>query len=430
MLADGYVWHSQSESKKITMSSSSSSSIPLWETDLVWYSPIPAYSLFTTPGINYTTTGMQTCSDTQLRWAMSWVVNECRKGGTITSKSIWERYLTTLPSSYPATDPRYEFVITFTAESTFTSATDKYDNRGLHKHPAPQQHPGMPSLMSESQLTSNLETSIKDITDMRHPGPGPQADIGPSSQHSQMSQNQYSTPPRQTPAQPQPSTHKTDPVWYQKSCIKCDWQSIGSHNPAAYAGAVSDYESHKKEAHPEGREDTSEFSKYSKESFDYIEATKLRDVEACKDDGVSNLAPARFYRAPYDWKKSQLAIPLEQTPICTVGDFEPFGIIINNRRLIRDCHSRGCKSHKLRDFSDANLRTVPSHQDTVVGLERGSSGSFITKKAYKELNGIREAIKAALNYMDLMRQLHPLDSGPQILFKVRFFFLKNPHTCL
>ena len=107
---------------------------------------------------------MQICSDTQLRWAMSWVVNECRKGGTITSKSDWDKYLTTLPSSYPATDPRYEFVITFTAEPAFTSATDKDDNSGSH------QHPGMPSLMSAAQLSSNLETTIKDITDMRHPG--------------------------------------------------------------------------------------------------------------------------------------------------------------------------------------------------------------------------------------------------------------------
>ena len=169
VLADGYVWHSQSESKKITMSSSSSSSIPLWETDLVWYSPIPAYSLFTTPGINYTTTGMQTCSDTQLRWAMSWVVNECRKGGTITSKSIWEKYLTTLPSSYPATDPRYEFVIIFTAEPTFTSATGRTSSYN-HGQASPPNQPKYNahsretiSVVRKGKLISITKPSKKDL---------------------------------------------------------------------------------------------------------------------------------------------------------------------------------------------------------------------------------------------------------------------------
>ena len=170
VLDDGYVWHSQSESKKITMSSSSSSSISLWETDLVWYSPLPAYSLFTTPGINYTTTSMQICSDTQLRWAMSWVVNECRKGGTITTKSEWEKYLSTLPSTYPATDPRYEFVITFTAEPVFTSAIGRTSSYN-HGQASPPNQPKYNdqsrktmSVVRKGKIVSITKPSKKDLT--------------------------------------------------------------------------------------------------------------------------------------------------------------------------------------------------------------------------------------------------------------------------
>ena len=61
------------------------------------------------------------------------------------------------------------------------------------------------------------------------------------------------------------------------------------------------------------------------------------------------------------WKNSQLAIPLEQSPVCSLGDFEPFGLEVNNRKLIRDLHSLGFKSPKLSDFSDVNLKGMIIH---------------------------------------------------------------------
>ena len=123
------------------------------------------------------------------------------------------------------------------------------------------------------------------------------------------------------------------------------------------------------------------------------------------------------------WKNSQLAIPLTQSPVCGVGDFEPFGIEVNNRKLVKDIHYLGCKSLKLSDFSDVNLRLVPSQQDTFVGLEKGGTGRIYTKKVLKEISNVKESIKAVSNYAELMRMIHPLYSGPQILFKVRPIFL-------
>ena len=103
-----------------------------------------------------------------------------------------------------------------------------------------------------------------------------------------------------------------------------------------------------------------------------------------------------------------------------MGDFEPFGIEVNNRPLLRDLHNRGHKSLKLKSFTDANLTVVPNMQDNVLGFEKGNNGRLFTSKAWKEISSTKDAIKAALNYMELYRSIHPLDSGPQILFKVMF----------
>ena len=93
-----------------------------------------------------------------------------------------------------------------------------------------------------------------------------------------------------------------------------------------------------------------------------------------------------------------------------------------DRKLLKDIHYLGCKSLKLSDFSDVNLRLVPSQQDTFVGLEKGHSGRIFTKKVLKEISNVKESIKAVSNYAELMRMIHPLYSGPPILFKVRLLF--------
>ena len=91
-------------------------------------------------------------------------------------------------------------------------------------------------------------------------------------------------------------------------------------------------------SHTEQKEDKS--SSYCKESEEYRKATQLVDIPATQDDCHLNLSPVRFLRAPLSWKNSQLQLPVEQLPVCTFGDFEPFGIEINNRGLLKDLHNR------------------------------------------------------------------------------------------
>jgi hypothetical protein len=232
---------------------------------------------------------------------------------------------------------------------------------------------GMPTAVAEDSLRFNVTAATADMNSMRHQGPQP----GPGGSHqpflvdTQPPQQSFSTG-YQTPTVPvisaqtpssvhQPSPGMTlAPTVYIKYCNKCSWHSIPTTDGAAYSGAVSDLESHKKEAHPETK-DGGEFSTKSKDSDEYKLATTLREVQACQDDGVNNFCPVRFWRAPMSWKNSQLALPLEQSPVCPLGDFEPFGLEVNNRKLIRDLHSLGFKSPKLSDFSDVNLKGMIIH---------------------------------------------------------------------
>jgi hypothetical protein len=203
---------------------------------------------------------------------------------------------------------------------------------------------------------------------------------------------------------------------YTKKCEKCSWESVATTDPKAYQGAVADLELHMKFSHADQKEDRS--SSYCKESEEYRRATQMVDVPATQDDCHLNLSPVRFFRAPLSWKNSQLQLPVEQLPVCTYGDFEPYGLEVNNRGLLRDLHNRATKSHRLKVFSDRNMKVTPSQQENLVAFDKGTSGNLITKKEWKDILNEKEAIKAAHNYMELCRAIHPLDSGPQILFKV------------
>ena len=130
---------------------------------------------------------------------------------------------------------------------------------------------------------------------------------------------------------------------------------IASYDALAYDGAVRDYDSHMKEAHSEST-DQGESGSRSKDNDEYILATKPRTVEACEDDGLVNLCKARFYRTQFSWKNCQLSIPIQQKPTCTVGDFEPFGIKVNNKTLLRELHDRGTSSS-----SSSSSLTSTSH---------------------------------------------------------------------
>lgn len=212
------------------------------------------------------------------------------------------------------------------------------------------------------------------------------------------------------------AAHGHLPVYsYTKRCEMCSWESVATTDPKAYQGAVADLDLHMKYSHAEQKESK---SISCRETEEYRRATRLVDIPATQDDCHLNLSPVRFMRAPLSWKNSQLQLPVEQLPVCTYGDYEAYGIEVNNRGLLKDLHNRATKGHRLKLFSDRNMKITPSQQENLVAFDKGVSGNLITTKEWKELQSEKEAIKAAHNFMEICRAIHPLDSGPQILFKV------------
>ena len=282
------------------------------------------------------------------------------------------------------------------------------------------QYRGVPTSVTPAMLSHSLAAAAAQNAGYRHQGPG---EVQSMAGMEIMEQEAPATADR-----PQAAQHYgvllqdtvlpgvTHVPVYTKKCDRCSWESVATTDPKAYQGAVADLELHMKFAHTDQKEDRA--SSNCKESEEYRRATQLVDLPATQDDCHLNLSPVRFMRAPLSWKNSQLQLPVEQKPVCTVGDYEPYGIEINNRGLIKDLHNRGTKSYRLKVFSDKNMKVTPSQQENLVAFDKGSSGNLITTKEWKELANEKEAVKAAHNYMELSRAIHPLDSGPQILFKV------------
>ena len=272
--------------------------------------------------------------------------------------------------------------------------------------------------MSQEQLDRSIASALLENAGFRHPGPGGSANVPWPGSHKQYPPNSTELlhiPPAKSP---EPGDPQQEATVYQKHCNKCSWKSLPSYDPRAYVGAVADYEFHVKDTHSE-QKDNGEFSTHNKDTEEFEKATRLRDVTIVKDDCNLNLCEARYWRQPLSWTNSQLNLPVDQKPICTVGDYEPYGMEINNKQLIKALHSRSNKTtNKLKYFSDPNLKVIPSQQENLITFDKANSGQLLTTKEWKELNSEKEAIKAAHNYCELMRAIHPLDSGPQILFKV------------
>jgi len=341
-------------------------------------------------------------------------------------KKAWVTYYEKPEPVYSPSIPPYYLVVPITASPAFSAQAPESVSTG-----------GLPQTVQPEQLAHTIQAAARDTLGFRHPGPAVShldpvaiAAQGLSRPQTMLAdpnevtfQLVTSAPARQPADQQWVSARNLAPppaqAIYVKSCKKCSWTTIPTSDPLAYPGAVADYESHLREDHPESK-DSGDSSSKSKETEEYKRATTLRKAEIVQDDAFSNSCEARFWRAPLSWRITQLQLPMEQLPLCTVGDFEPLGLEVNNRKLLSDLHNRGCRSLKLKHFSDQNLKIVPSQQDTLVGFERGTGGKLYTAKEYKELSGVKEAIKAVFNYSELNRYFHPLDSGPQVLFKVLF----------
>ena len=144
VLEGGWVYPSLALPVRNMMEKSASTAIPLWETPISWHSPMPAFGMITSPGLEMSADSVA-CSDTFLRWCMTHVLNECRKGREVTTAEEWTKYMAEPKGSYPTSAPRYEFVIPFSTDPGFCNidtgkpvvyqvqASSPHDSKVKHK---------------------------------------------------------------------------------------------------------------------------------------------------------------------------------------------------------------------------------------------------------------------------------------------------------
>jgi hypothetical protein len=124
VMEGGWTFPSLPPTSRTAMEKSASSAIPLWETPVQWYSPLAAFSLPTAPGLEELTAATYPCSDTMVRWCVSYVLNECRKGREVDSAEEWVKYLTDTKPTYPVSAPRNELVIPFSHEPMYSDVNE------------------------------------------------------------------------------------------------------------------------------------------------------------------------------------------------------------------------------------------------------------------------------------------------------------------
>ena len=114
VLENGYTWAGLPTPIKTALSKSSSSAIRLWDMQVAWHKPIAPLHLPTKPGVNYCNPAVPPISDFITRWSMAYIDNQGRKGGTISTKEGWSKYLSQPDPTYPTTLAPFRLVVPFT----------------------------------------------------------------------------------------------------------------------------------------------------------------------------------------------------------------------------------------------------------------------------------------------------------------------------
>ena len=124
VMEGGWTFPSLAPAKRTAMEKSASAAIILWESPLLWFNPVAAFSLPTSPGLEEMSAESYPCSDTIARWCVTYVLNECRKGREVDSADEWGKYLNDCKPTYPVSAPRYELVIPTSPEPLYSDINE------------------------------------------------------------------------------------------------------------------------------------------------------------------------------------------------------------------------------------------------------------------------------------------------------------------
>ena len=124
VMEGGWTLPSLPPAKRVAMEKSASAAIILWEGPVLWFNPVPGFSLPTSPGLEEMSAESYPCSDTMARWCVTYVMNECRKGKEVDSADEWGKYLTDCKPTYPVSAPRHELVIPTSHEPLYSDINE------------------------------------------------------------------------------------------------------------------------------------------------------------------------------------------------------------------------------------------------------------------------------------------------------------------
>lgn len=185
---------------------------------------------------------------------------------------------------------------------------------------------------------------------------------------------------------------------------------------------VDMYKLHVQQCH-EKKESSAEQDKFDKDQAGYAEATRLKSIEAHKDNRVDILSPVRFWPKPLRYKYIAEKQPAIQTPVWDRIDFSHLGLQLSDSTIVKKIHNRNYATAELGDFSNLNLGLLEADKDLV--LRPTKEGGMKQIKGSKNIASISEAVMALMNCLTIWNHIHPCDYGTEAI--VRFLVYKIHH---
>ena len=185
---------------------------------------------------------------------------------------------------------------------------------------------------------------------------------------------------------------------------------------------VKMYEMHVNQYHGK-KKTSSEEEKSDRDRESYNDVIKERTMEACVDNRVDLLAPARFLPTPLQYQHIAKKQPARQTPVWERIDLAHYGLHLADTSIVGKIHDRCYGGIKLNYFLAMNLGVDEEDKDVVLRPQR--SGTLKQTKSVKTISSMEEAAQALMNCSLIWRFIHPLDYGTEAI--VRFLMNKIYH---
>ena len=132
-----------------------------------------------------------------------------------------------------------------------------------------------------------------------------------------------------------------------------------------------------------------------KDEESYEEATRMRTIEAHKDNRMDVLSYVRFLPMPIQYQQIAAKQPAKQSPVWSRIDLSHLGVHLADSSIIIKLHDRSYGGAQLKYFSALNLGVDENDKDLML---KPSMNGMKTTRNIREISNINEAVNALLNF--------------------------------